>query len=96
MTHQILKVKICGQDLVLYRNGDGDIVCLSDNFVHLMIDEELKPVEALKKIISNPNQVKKYNSMIVENFIKVFADPSKIVKKNAMPSNSKVVSKKAS
>ena len=39
----------------------------------------------------------KFNSLIVEKFIKIFADPAKIGKEYKMPSNSRVVpSKKAS
>lgn len=73
----------------------ANIVRLADDFVHIMVDEELKPVEALKKIIGDKEIVVRYNSMIVENFIKVFADPSKIIggNKTTLPSNSKVVKK---
>lgn len=74
----------------------ANIVCLADDFVHVMVDGELSPPEALKKILMDKDQVIKYNSMIIENFIKVFVDPSKIVKESALPSNSKIVSKKAS
>ena len=45
-----------------------------------MIDEKVSPVEALKKMLTNRDQIAKYNSMIVENFIKVFTDPEKIIK----------------
>jgi len=74
----------------------SNIVLLADDFVHLMIDEELKPVEALKAILSRKEMVTRYNSMIVENFIKVFTDPEKIIKESNLPSNSKVLNKKAS
>ena len=74
----------------------ANIVCLANDFVHTMIDGEMDPPTALKKILMDKDQVVKYNSMIVENFIKVFVDPSKIVKETALPSNSKIVSKKAS
>jgi len=48
-------------------------------------------------LLSTPEQVARYNSMIVENFIKVFAEPAKSLKNSALPSNSKMVpSKKAS
>ncbi|ATH07283.1 hypothetical protein BIY24_04830 [Halobacteriovorax marinus] len=74
----------------------ANIVCLANDFVHIMIDGELDPPGALKKILLDQDQVTKYNSMIIENFIKVFVDPAKIVKETSLPSNSKVVSKKAS
>lgn len=56
----------------------ANIVCLADDFVHIMIDEDLSPTLALKKMLTNQEQVAKYNSMIVENFIKVFVDPAKL------------------
>lgn len=69
----------------------ANIVCLADDFVHIMMDNKIQPTEALKKILMNKEQVKRYNSQIIERFIKVFVDPSKIQKENALPSNSKVV-----
>ncbi|WP_372654823.1 HD domain-containing phosphohydrolase [Halobacteriovorax sp.] len=74
----------------------ANIVCLADDFVHTMIDGELDPPGALKKILIDREQVSKYNSIIIENFIKVFVDPAKIVKETSLPSNSKIVNKKAS
>lgn len=75
----------------------ANIVSLADDFVHIMIDEELDPPAALRKMLMDPDQVAKYNSMIVENFIKVFVDPEKIVKESdVLPSNSKIVNKKVS
>ena len=75
----------------------SNIVCLADDFVHIIQDEEKRPVEALKVLLSRRNQLTWYNSLIVENLIKVFTDPDKIVKDtNMMPSNSRVVNKKAS
>ncbi len=58
----------------------ANIVACADDFVHIMIDEKVSPVEALKKMLTNRDQIAKYNSMIVENFIKVFTDPEKIIK----------------
>lgn len=58
----------------------ANIVACADDFVHIMIDEKVSPVDALKKMLTNRDQVAKYNSMIVENFIKVFTDPEKILK----------------
>jgi putative nucleotidyltransferase with HDIG domain len=60
----------------------ANIVCCADDFVHIMIDEELPPSEALKKMLCDREQVAKYNSMIVENFIKVFVDPEKLKDQN--------------
>jgi len=59
----------------------SNIVCLADDFVHIMIDHKLQPTEALRKILTDKEGVKKYNSVLVENFIKVFVDPDKIQKK---------------
>jgi putative nucleotidyltransferase with HDIG domain len=69
----------------------ANIVCLADDFVHIMIDQKLQPTDALKKILMNKDLVKRYNSMIVERFIKVFVDPAKIQKDMSLPLNSRVV-----
>lgn len=78
------------------RKGSGiltlaNIVCLVDDFVHLMIEKEISPVEALKLIITNKQGLKRYNSVLIEKFINIFVDPDKIKKENALPSNSKIV-----
>lgn len=70
----------------------ANIICLVDDFVHVMIDDELQPTDALKRILMNKEQVSRYNSILIENFIRVFVDPAKIKKEaNVMPSNSRVV-----
>lgn len=75
----------------------ANIVCLADDFVHIMIEDKLHPTEALRKILVNKEGVKRYNSILIEKFIKVFVDPDKIQKDTALPSNSRVVNgKKAS
>lgn len=74
----------------------ANIVCLADDFVHIMIDEKLQPTEALRKILLDKTGVKRYNSILIEKFIKVFVDPDKIRKEQALPSNSRIVNKKVS
>ncbi len=74
----------------------ANIVCLADDFAHIIQDEELKPIDALKELLTRRDQLTRYNSRVVENLIKVFADPAKIAKNYVLPSNSKVVNKKAS
>jgi response regulator RpfG family c-di-GMP phosphodiesterase len=71
----------------------ANIVCLADDFVHIMIDQKVQPTEALKKILMDKTGVKRYNSVLVENFIKVFVDPGKSYKDTALPSNSRMVKK---
>jgi response regulator RpfG family c-di-GMP phosphodiesterase len=71
----------------------ANIVCLADDFVHIMMEEGIQPTEALRKILVNKEGVKRYNSMLIEKFIKVFVDPDKIQKENALPSNSRMVKK---
>ena len=71
----------------------ANIVCLADDFVHFMMEDKLQPTEALRKILVNKEGVKRYNSMLIEKFIKVFVDPEKIQKENNLPSNSRVVKK---
>lgn len=58
--------------------------------------DDLKPVDALRKLLSDKTMVPKYNSQIIENFIKVFTDPGKIQRLHELPSNSNVVNKKVS
>lgn len=72
----------------------SNIVCLADNFVHIIQDEDLKPVEALKVLLSRRDQLTWYNSQIVECLIKVFVDPGKILKESNLPSNSRMVPNK--
>ena len=75
----------------------ANIVCLADDFVHIMIEDKLQPTEALRKILMDKVGVKRYNSILIEKFIKVFVDPDKIHKEQALPSNSRIVNaKKAS
>ncbi len=74
----------------------SNIVCLADNFVHIIQDEDKKPVEALKVLLSRRDELRWYNSAIIECLIKVFVNPEKITKENHLPSNSRLVNKKAS
>ncbi|MBC7713988.1 MAG: HD domain-containing protein [Rhizobacter sp.] len=71
----------------------ANIVCLADDFVHIMMDEKLQPTEALKRILMDKAGVKRYNSVLIEKFIKVFVDPDKVKNEVALPSNSRVVKK---
>lgn len=72
----------------------ANILCLVDDFVHIMMDEKLQPTEALRKILSNKAGVKRYNSILIEKFINVFVDPEKIQKDISLPSNSRVIGQK--
>jgi response regulator RpfG family c-di-GMP phosphodiesterase len=74
----------------------ANIVCLADDFVHIMVDQKLQPTEALRKILTDKTQVLRYNSILIEKFINVFVDPEKITKEVNLPSNSRVVQKKVS
>ncbi len=73
----------------------ANIVCLVDDFVHIMIDHKLQPTDALKKILADKEGVKRYNTMLIEKFIRVFVDPSKIQKEaSVLPTNSRVVAQR--
>lgn len=74
----------------------ANIVCLADDFVHIMVDQKIQPTEALKKILMDQNGVKRYNTILIEKFINVFVDPDKLHRESALPSNSRLVQKKAS
>ena len=72
----------------------ANIVCLADDFVHIMIDQKVQPTDALRKILMNKEGVKRYNSILIEKFINVFVDPEKLHKEMALPSNSRVVNQR--
>lgn len=73
----------------------SNIVCLANDFVQIIQDEDQRPVDALKILLSRRNQLSWYNSQIVECLIKVFVDPGKIMKDSAaLPSNSRMVPNK--
>jgi response regulator RpfG family c-di-GMP phosphodiesterase len=75
----------------------SNIVRLADEFVHIIQEQDLKPIDALKVLLQNRADMIWYNSTIVENLIKVFVAPEKIMKENHIPSNSRMVpNKKAS
>ena len=69
------------------------IVILANHFAHLLVDEELKPTEALKKILMDKNSSKRFNGFVLESFCKIFMDPGKIKKEHTMQSNSRMVKK---
>ncbi|MCO4795268.1 MAG: HD domain-containing protein [Bacteriovoracaceae bacterium] len=79
-----------GQSILTLAN----IVSLADIFSHIIVENNLKPIEALKFMLGNPEVVVKFNSMIFEKFINVFVDPGKVKKNHALPSNSRMVSSK--
>jgi putative nucleotidyltransferase with HDIG domain len=71
------------------------IVHLADDFAHDIVDNKQAPIIALKAILGNPERVVLYNSKILENFIKVFANPDLIKKDGTViPSNSRIVNTK--
>lgn len=72
----------------------ANIVCLVDDFVHIMMDDKIQPTEALRKILSDKARVKRYNSILIEKFINVFVDPAKIKNEAALPSNSRLVNQR--
>ena len=74
----------------------GNILCLVDDFVHIMIKSKKTPTEALRFILTSQEQVSRYNSVIVENFIKVFVDPGTIQSDENTMVTSKAPKKKAS
>lgn len=72
----------------------ANIIHLADDFAHMLIKNKIKPTECLKMILTNHQMVARYNSVIIENFIKAFVDPGKLTKEKALPSNSRVVPKR--
>ena len=74
----------------------SNVVCLADNFVHIVQDEDKKPVDALKVLLDRREQLSRYNSMIVEKLIQVFIDPDKKEKEEKMPGSMRLNRKKTS
>lgn len=56
----------------------ANIVALVDDFVHMMLERKVVATEALKLMLKDQMLVSRYNSMILENFIKVFVEPQKV------------------
>ena len=56
----------------------ANIIALVDDFVHIMVERKMKPTDALKFILMDPLKVARYNTIIVENFIKIFVEPEKM------------------
>ena len=54
----------------------GNILCLVDDFVHMMIKNKTAPTDTLRTILVSQELCSRYNSVILENFIKVFVDPA--------------------
>lgn len=55
----------------------SNVVGVADSLVHIIQDEEQKPLDALKILLQDKELVKGFNSRIIENLIKVFVDPPK-------------------
>lgn len=58
----------------------ANIVHLADDLVHIIQEQEKKPADALKVLLSSKDGVKKYNSVIIEALLKTFVDPVKLKK----------------
>ena len=62
-----------------------------------MIKNQTSPTEALRSILVSQEKVSRYNSVIIESFIKVFVDPSSLQAEDTkVASKGKSNSKKAS
>ena len=56
----------------------SNIVACANDFTHLMINNDISPPQALKMMLNDKNQMNKYNSKIIQHFIRIFIDPKKI------------------
>lgn len=61
----------------------SQILIFVNEFADIMIDNNLRPIEALRKILTTPDVFKKHNSLIVEKFSHIFIDPDILGKKKA-------------
>lgn len=69
----------------------SNICALANQFAHVLQDEKIKPVAAVRQLLMTPNFTARFSSQIIEKFIQVFADPSTIKKEVDIPSNSRMV-----
>lgn len=69
----------------------SNIVCCASDFANCIVESGEKPVDAIKVFLKKGDQLKRYNSRIVECLIRSFVDPEKIIKANILPSNSRMV-----
>ncbi len=67
------------------------IIILADFFSHYVAENEVTPIVALKKVLTNSESIKKFNGVVLEKFMHVFIDPSKKKRDTELQSNSKVV-----
>ncbi len=74
----------------------SNVVCLADNFVHIVQDEDKKPVDALKVLLERRDQLAWYNSTIVEKLIQVFIDPEKKEQEEKKAGSLRLTQKKVS
>ena len=54
------------------------IICLANDFVHVVTDNNLTPLDGVKKILSSEASVRRYDPVILETFMMAFIDPKKI------------------
>ena len=57
----------------------ANVLHLVDNFVHVVQEKKLKPLEALRDLLISPSHISRYNHLIIESFIKIFTNPKKIM-----------------
>lgn len=68
------------------------ILFFTNEFVNRITYAKQTPLEGLRDLLSNKEQCTRYNSVVLENFTRVFVDPSKLKKTDSiMPSNSTMV-----
>ncbi|MCY4523924.1 MAG: HD domain-containing protein [Halobacteriovoraceae bacterium] len=68
--------KIKGNKILTLAN----VIHLADNFVHSIQREKIKPLQNLKRILMDNDEIVRYKHTILRNFIKIFADPVRIEK----------------
>lgn len=67
------------------------ILFFVNEFVDRLTHNKQTPVEGLRDLLMNKEECSRYNSHVLENFTKVFVDPTKLKKNDSMPSNSVVI-----
>ena len=59
---------LTGKNIII----QGNIVCLVNDFVHLMVDEGINPIGAMRKLLSDEKNILRYLPDVIEKFIRVF------------------------
>ncbi len=67
------------------------IIFVADEFVHLMANDKISPIDAVKQMLADSRSNRRYNGRVLESLCNIFVAPEKLKVDNVMPSRSKMV-----